>query len=168
MTSLPVCQALESGSTITLDPGFYGDDNCKEPENAQARMSRNNYKKGKIILTLFGIFFIVLFAYYTIAGNSPRPSNAPWNAPMDLAFGNIQFNHPISFCHICVYFNSYKLYLEIFESMTFDKKSGNRFCINRFSDAMVVIKQLNLSKNSWKFISCQKSFRFWINLPFKS
>ena len=77
MTSLPVCQALESGSTITLDPGFYGDDNCKEPENAQARMSRNNYKKGKIILTLFGIFFIVLFAYYTIAGNSPRPSKTP-------------------------------------------------------------------------------------------
>ena len=45
-------------------------------------------------------------------------------------------------------FTSIRINLEIFESMTFDKKSGNRFCINRFSDAMVIIKQLNLSKNS--------------------
>ena len=76
------CQARESGSTITLDGDFYDHDKYKEPENAQAKMSRNNYKKGKIILTLFGIFFIVLFAYYTIAGNSPRPINAPWNTPI--------------------------------------------------------------------------------------
>ena len=74
-----ILKTVESGSPITLDADLHQYDYCKESDadNTQAKLSRSNYKKGKIILTLFGIFFIVLFAYYTIAGNSPRPSDEP-------------------------------------------------------------------------------------------
>ena len=74
-----VWYTLSSGSTITLDADFVQYDKSKDADDVHAKMSRNNYKKGKIILTLFGIFFIVLFAYYTIAGNSPRASSEPWS-----------------------------------------------------------------------------------------